>query len=205
VDDINFSNSPHQLPGESFMQQKAVKISSKMQNIIQLQPSFTKKPIGPVYQFLSSHFQSQLPVAFLNAYVVTNEEDAALLKALCMKSHEPIPDVIVYPFAKVMYDDLKKDSRVDPGAVEALSKENPTLANVLIDYFELHKFGKMKNYAMRVFYLCVYMYIGRPVVINPYDEDILDASVDSSTSDQQGTGKHGQFICFHNVQLCSLS
>ena len=29
-----------------------------------------------------------------------------------------------------MYDDLEKNLRVDPGAVEALSKENPTLANV---------------------------------------------------------------------------
>jgi len=156
VDDTNFSNSPHQLPGESFMLQKAVKISSKMQGIIQLHPSFTEKPIGPVHQFLSSHFQHQLPVAFLNAYVVTNQEDATMLKALCKKNHEPIPDVIVYPFVKIMYDDLEKDSRVDPRAVEALSKENPTLANVLIDYFELHKFGKMKNYAMQSFtYVCI--------------------------------------------------
>jgi len=43
------------------------------------------------------------------------------------------------------------------------------------------------------------MCIGRPVVINPYDEDILDASVDSSTSDQQGASKHGHLFCFHNV------
>lgn len=105
------------------------------------------KPIGPVHQFLSSCFQRQLPVAFLHVYVVTNQEDAALLKALCKKHHEPIPDVIIYPLTKIMYDDLDKDSRVDPGAVEALSKENPTLANVLVDYFELHKFGKMNIYA----------------------------------------------------------
>lgn len=159
MDNINFSNSPDQLPGKSFNDQKAIKISSKIQDIIQQHPLFTEKPIGPVHQFLSSHFQCQLPLAFLNAYVVTNEEDAALLKTLCKKNHEPIPDIIVYPFAKTMYDDLEKDSRVDPGAVETLSKENPTLANVLIDYFELHKFGKMGNYAMHVFYLCVYMYI----------------------------------------------
>ena len=145
-DDINFSNSLDQLPGESYMHQKAVKISSQMQDIIKLHPSFTEKPIGPVHQFLSSHFQRQLPVTFLHVYVVTNQEDAALLTALCKKHHESIPDVIVYPFAKIMYNDLEKDSRVDPGAVEALSKENPTLANVLIDYFELHKFGKINIY-----------------------------------------------------------
>ena len=47
------------------------------------------------------------------------------------------------------------------------------------------------------------MHIGRPVVIHPHDEDIIDASVDSSTSDQQDAAKHGQFICLHYA--CSLS
>ena len=110
--DINFSNSSNQLPGESFMRQKAVKISSQMQDIIKQHPSFTEKPIGPVHQFLSLRFQSQLPAAFLHAYGVTNQEDAALLTALCKKHHESIPDIIVYPFAKIMYNDLEKDSGV---------------------------------------------------------------------------------------------
>lgn len=56
---------------------------------------------------------------------------------------------------------------------------------------------------MSFIYLCVYTYIGRPVVMNSYDEDILDASVDSSTSDQQDAAKHGQFICLHYA--CSFS
>ena len=56
-----------------------------------------------------------------------------------------------------MYDDLEKDSRVDPGAVEALSMENPTLANVLMDYFELHKFGKMNIYMHVHSYICMHM------------------------------------------------
>ena len=54
---------------------------------------------------------------------------------------------------------------------------------------------------MHVFYLCIY-YIGRPHVMHPYDEDILDASVDSSTSDQQDAAKHGQFIYLHYA--CSM-
>ena len=44
------------------------------------------------------------------------------------------------------------------------SKENPTLANVLIDYFELHKFGKMKiiymysyTFAYVATYICQYL------------------------------------------------
>ena len=46
------------------------------------------------------------------------------------------------------------------------------------------------------------MHIGRPVVIHPnYDEDILDVSVDSSTSDQQDAAKHGQFICLHYMHV----
>ena len=56
---------------------------------------------------------------------------------------------------------------------------------------------------MHVFYLYLYMHIGRPFVMHPYDEDILDASVDSSTSDQWDTAKHGQFIYLHYA--CSLS
>ena len=139
------------------MHKKAVKTSSQMQDIIKLHPSFTEKPIGPVHQFLSPRFQSQLPVAFLHVYVVTNQEDAALLTALCKEHHESIPDIIVYPFEEIMYDDLEKDSRVDPGAVEALSMENPTLANVLMDYFELHKFGKMNIYMHVHSYICMHM------------------------------------------------
>ena len=116
------------------MRQKTVKISSQMQDIIKQHPSFTEKPIGPVDQFLSLRFQSQLPAAFLHAYVVANQENAALLTALCKKHHESIPDIIVYPFAKIMYNDLEKDSGVDPGAVEALSKENPTLVVCIYSY-----------------------------------------------------------------------
>ena len=47
------------------------------------------------------------------------------------------------------------------------------------------------------------MYIGRPVVIHPFDEDIFDVSVDSSNSDQQDAAKHSQLICLHCA--CSLS
>ena len=56
---------------------------------------------------------------------------------------------------------------------------------------------------MHVFHLCLYMHIGRPVVIHPYDEGILDALVDSSTSDQRDAAKHGEFIYLHYA--CSLS
>ena len=42
-----------------------------------------------------------------------------------------------------MYGNLEKDSRIDPAAIEALDKENPTLANVLVDYFALHKYDEM--------------------------------------------------------------
>ena len=79
-----------------------------MQDIIKLHPTFTEKPIGSVHQFLSLHFQRQLPVAFLHAYVVTNQEDVALLTALCKKHHEPIADIIVYPFAKIIWKKIQE-------------------------------------------------------------------------------------------------
>ena len=43
-----------------------------------------------------------------------------LVEGTVQKHHESIPDIIVYPFAKIMYNDLEKHSRVDPGDVEAL-------------------------------------------------------------------------------------
>ena len=57
---------------------------------------------------------------------------------------------------------------------------------------------------MHVFYLCLYMHIDT----SSYDEDIPDASVDS-TSDQQDTPKHGQFclspLCLFFVMTCETS
>ena len=47
------------------------------------------------------------------------------------------------------------------------------------------------------------MHLGRSIVIYPYDEDILDASMDSSSIDQQDPAEHGQFIYLHYT--CSLS
>ena len=49
-DGNNMTFSQEELPGESFMYEKAVRVSSQMQDIITHHPSFTVKPIGPVQQ-----------------------------------------------------------------------------------------------------------------------------------------------------------
>jgi len=47
-DSMTFSQE--ELPGESFMYEKTVRVSSQMQDIITHHPSFTVKLIGPVQQ-----------------------------------------------------------------------------------------------------------------------------------------------------------
>jgi len=42
---------------------------------------------------------------------VTNQEDVALLKTLCKENQDPVPHIIVYPYAKTIYNDLEKDPR----------------------------------------------------------------------------------------------
>ena len=58
--------------------------------------------------------------------------------------------------------------------------------------------------AMPCMSLCLYMHIGRPVVIHPYDENIFDTlGGQQYHSDQRDAAKHGQFIYLHYA--CSLS
>ena len=93
--------------------------------------------------FSLSNFKTNSTRSFLYVYIITNHEDAASLTKLCNENQEPIPHIIVYPFATNVYDDLEKDAKSNLGAIEALQRENPTIANVLIDYFDLHKYCKL--------------------------------------------------------------
>ena len=59
----------------------------------------------------------------------------------CLNSIRNIlQNVIVYPSACTeMYQDVLDDPDSGYGAICLLQKENPVIANVLIDYFEIHK------------------------------------------------------------------
>jgi len=69
---------------------------------------------------------------FLHTYVLDNYEDQIILKDLCCAHNEPIPITIVHKFTLKMYEFEKN------GIAELLSRQEPTMANVLIDYLHVH-------------------------------------------------------------------
>ena len=125
-------------PGNSFQFDKIVKLSKKMKAIIQNHPSFLFKPCGPAHEYISNSLKTNLPAAFLHSYVVDNYEDQKCLKDLCYAHKEPVPITIVQKFTNKMYD-LKDDVETNKQTADLLNQEEPTMANVLIDYFHLHK------------------------------------------------------------------
>ncbi|XP_065909687.1 uncharacterized protein [Dysidea avara] len=125
-------------PGNSFQFDKIVKLSKKMKTIIQNHPSFLFKPCGPAHEYISNSLKTNLPAAFLHSYVVDNYEDQKCLKDLCYAHKEPVPITIVQKFTNKMYD-LKDDVETNKQTADLLNQEEPTMANVLIDYFHLHK------------------------------------------------------------------
>ena len=119
--------------------QADVKISEQMQSIIGCSTQFSAKPIGPIHACINDRqIKASLPSSFLNTYIVDNNADCDSLKKLCEQHNEPVPDRIVYPFSQKLYDDLEKDPKADIGMIESLKQENPTIANVLVDYLNLH-------------------------------------------------------------------
>jgi len=114
-----------------------------MLSAIEHHSMFKVKPYGPLHKCISEPLKSTLPPAFLHTYVVDNYYDQRQLKDLCLDKGEPVPVVLVTEYATEMYD-LESDSEasVNPDMVNLLKKEDPTIANLLIDYFELHKPSK---------------------------------------------------------------
>ena len=128
--------------GDSYTHQRSIKISQKMQNIIDKHPHFSAKPIGPLYQHLSDNFRCMLPSSFLHCYVVASYEDSEVLAKLCQKYKEAVPDRIIREYGTELYEDIMNDSTAESYVIKLLREENPVVANLLIDYFEIHKQSK---------------------------------------------------------------
>ena len=119
-----------------------VKISKKMQSIINHCSYFTAKPIGPIYASVKDkHIKDHLPSDFLNTYIVDSSTDSELLKTSYQQHNEPVPDRIVYSFSEKRCDDLDKDPKADKGIKATLKEENPTTANVLVNHLNIHIMG----------------------------------------------------------------
>ena len=95
--------------------------------------AFSFPPIGPVGDFINSTvFQHQIPLSFLQSYIVNSNEDARWFHQLFVQNKEYPPTVLVYLFKhKVLYDDVKMDAQM----LEMLQSENPVIANLIIDHF----------------------------------------------------------------------
>jgi len=128
-------------PGNSFQLEPTIRLSKEMQTIIKNHESFLFKPYGPLHEYISDCFKANLPAAFLHSYLLDNQTDKRALIDLCHAYNETAPITLVLGFTNKMYD-LKNDPQASGDSVELLSKEEPTIANLLIDYFHLHKSRK---------------------------------------------------------------
>jgi len=136
------------LEGESYVNQRPLKISQGMQKIIDDYSKFDAKPIGPLYKHLSEHFRYTLPSAFLHCYIVASYDDSAAIIQLCQDHHEVPPERLVRSYCTEIYADVLNDTNADTDAINLLQQENPVVANLLIDYFGLHKHRKFIWYCI---------------------------------------------------------
>lgn len=147
-----------ELPGASFHYDKAVILNDDAQE--QIRQFCGSHLLGPLLNYISNEVvkQNDLPAAFLHMWAVGNLNDARKLKDFCLKKEYQVPSIIVHGFVDKMYstDDLMKDRKANPDSIERLNEIHPTVANILIDYFNAHERSKQFN---GIKYLCVRTYI----------------------------------------------
>ena len=133
---VGEENAP---PGASMIYESPIIVSEKMQHVISENDNmFEHKPIGPLYNFIPQQLQSFLPPAFLHSYVVVTHQDKSALDELFNQHQEPYPVVITFPYCDKIYSDVIDDPKSASTTVKILQGMNPILANVLIDYYEVH-------------------------------------------------------------------
>ena len=125
--------------GESFALETPIEVTQEMQEIVDSHSGFSAKPLGPMHKCINKELQNHLPPSFLHYYILTNTQDASELAKLFNLHKEHPPNVIVYPYTSEMYQDVLECPDSGYAAISLLQKEIPVIANVLIDYFEMHK------------------------------------------------------------------
>ena len=121
-----------------------IEVTNEMQEVINNHSGFSAKPLGPIHKCINEQLQHYLPPSFLQYYILSNSQDSSELGKLFSLHKEHPPNVIVYPFVcNEMYQDVFDDPDSGSAAITLLQKENPVIANVLIDYFEIHKISML--------------------------------------------------------------
>ena len=99
-------------------------------------------PIGPLYKCLPQSLHHLLPDAFFHSYVIHSHYDKAKFDDLFKQNKEHPPSVIVLQKFDNIYEDVITDPESVEGTIKALQLLDPTLANLLIDYFKAHTWSK---------------------------------------------------------------
>ena len=153
-----------------------VKISKRMQSIINHCSHFTAKPIGPIYACVKDkHIKNRLPSDFLNTYIVDCLNDSELLETLCQQHNKPVPNRIIYSFSEKRYDNLDKDPKADRGIIATLKEEDPTVSNVLVDHLNIHimdtHLGKhFEQYKYFIATTCIHYLTDPDRAVDDYDD-----------------------------------
>ena len=111
-------------------------ISEDVKKQIASSSSFSATPIGAVKEHVvAEEFHNLMPLDFASSYIVNTCEDAAHLRKLLDEFNQPQPSILVYSYSTQRYNDLPMPNKA---IVKALSKENPVIANLLVDHFGHH-------------------------------------------------------------------
>ena len=142
--------------------EQPVYVTQDMKEIIENDASFSATPIGPIHEHVASEFLLHLILpSFANSYIVNSCDDAAHVRKLLTDHKLPHPNIVVYPYQSQRYNyDIL--GNWNPSVLEALNKEKPIIANLLVDHFG-HSFISGKKCmelklpcSIHVFKLCMY-------------------------------------------------
>lgn len=120
---------------EKWNNEPAAHLSEELQQAIKSHPNFSTPPLGPIGDYIvSDKLRSLIPQSFATSYVVHSGEDVHIMRELASAHGEPHPAVMVYPQCETM-NTVDKNLTVFDMSMASLQCENPTIANVVIDWF----------------------------------------------------------------------
>ena len=118
----------------------AVYVAEELQQTIKDHPGFSSTPIGPIGDYIiSDQLRKTIPQSFAASYVVNCVEDSTILHQLVSAHGGLMPTIIIYPHQPKMYATVDENVTVNTVTIATLKCENPTIANLLIDYFGISK------------------------------------------------------------------
>ena len=138
----NYHCTDNDLPGASFYYDKPVETSVEIQEHIR-QFFSCSEVLGPLFTYTPQDIveQNNLSTAFLHTWVVDNSHDTRKLQDFCLENGYQVPSIIAYKLVNKMYstNELMKDPKAHQDLIENLNRIDPTVANILIDYFNAHE------------------------------------------------------------------